>query len=294
METKKGLRKIHISLDKEAYKVLKQKSSYSGLSMNAYLKKIALEVNITTYTIVVHDLSAAISDLDMITFRAGLYQDLVARKGGSISRIEEGDSNDMIRLFYRLRDYLVGYCQKFVDDRNEKLAAESDKIQRLIDESVHSTYRDQNTEYEERRNNSMIVRMTQAEYEQFNKNMEVSKLFEDDVSKYLRNLIMSKYYIWLRYDIEDVNTVNANIYEATRYGKNFILMLYRQGDTQKARELEGLYNEVVHHQIELYKMVCNDRLTLFRRFNRKIHEPGSDSMTNMRLKKERGLWQSQE
>lgn len=294
METKKDLRKIHISLDKEAYKVLKQKSSYSGLSMNAYLKKIALEVNITTYTIVVHDLSAAISDLDMITFRAGLYQDLVARKGGSISRIEEGDSNDMIRLFYRLRDYLAGYCQKFVDGRNEKLAAESDKIQRLIDESVHSTYRDQNTEYEERRNNSMIVRMTQAEYEQFNKNMEVSKLFEDDVSKYLRNLIMSKYYIWLRYDIEDVNTVNANIYEATRYGKNFILMLYRQGDTQKARELEGLYNEVVHHQIELYKMVCNDRLALFRRFNRKIHEAGSDPMTNMRLKKERGLWQSQE
>lgn len=57
METKKDLRKIHISLDKEAYKVLKQKSSYSGLSMNAYLKKIALDVNITTYTIVVHDLS---------------------------------------------------------------------------------------------------------------------------------------------------------------------------------------------------------------------------------------------
>jgi hypothetical protein len=294
MEELKELHRISISLDKESYKVLKQKSSYKGISMNTFLKKLATDVNITTHTIGVHDLSKTIEDLDMITCKAWSYYDQVVRKNESLTRIDKEKCDDMICLFYQLRDYLTGYCQKFVDDRSKKVNSEAEKIQKRIDESIRSSYRDQSIGYEDRKKYNMIVRMTPYEFERLKKNMETAALFGNNVSGYFRNLIMSKYYIELNFENKDIHTFVEVLYAATRYGKNIISLLYNQGETEKAQELESLYNEVQHNERELFDMVHNDRIMLYKHFYRKIHESEDETWKMFSLIKERGLWQSQE
>lgn len=284
----------HISLDKPSYRILKQKSTFCGKSMNAYLKELALETDITIHEVKVHDLTKAIQDIDKITFMASGYQNLVASRDKFFPEVGLDDGEDMIRLFKKLRDYLADYCRDFQSNRQSHMEEESRQIQRILNDSKRSTYRDLQVVFDEPNNYTFIIRLMPDEIEKIKEKMKKTRIFSNDLSRYLRNLIMTKYYVWLEYNLSDADRLSDKVYAATKYGKNFITMMYHQGYecADQGRELEKLYNEVVHDIIELYRMVYNDRLILYKRFDKKIHEAESETENRHRIRRERGFYGS--
>ena len=300
MPSKPGTQIVHLSLDERTHTILRQKASHSNLSMNMYLKKLALSTTMVTYNIIVHDLTKMIDSIDNITFKASGYYYLVAERDDRYPEVGLDDGENMINLFQRLSEFLESYYNDFIGKRKELLTEEEMNIAKAINSAKRSSYRDMTIAKTESDNYHLNFRLSPEEKEQVLKNISNSGMPQGDMSSYFRNLIISKRYIFLTRETEDLFRMGMKIYAGTDYCQRFLTMMYHQGFecADQAKELEVLYNKVLHYENEIWNMVENDRLMIFEKYDAKIHEPvpatTEHRFKKSRRRKEKGVWQSQE
>lgn len=289
-----------IHLDEYSYNMLRQKASYSRQSMSSYLKSLALEADIISYNILVHDLTKMIDSIDNITFKASGYYYLVAERDDRYPEVGLDDGENMIKLFQKLSDFLENYYKDFTGKRKELLTEEEMNIAKAINSAKRSSYRDLTIKVNNPSSFTAEILMIAEEKEQMLKNISESGMPQSDLSSYFRNLIISKRYIFLTRETEDLFRMGMKIYAGTDYCQRFLTMMYHQGFecADQAKELEVLYNKVLHYENEIWNMVENDRLMIFEKYDAKIHEPVPTAMEHKfkksRRRKEKGAWQSQE
>ena len=280
--------------------MLRQKASYSKQSMSSYLKHLAMDVRMSPYNIVVHDLTKMVDQIDNITFKASGYYYLVAERDDRYPEVGLDDGENMIGLFQRLSNYMEEYYKDFTNNRKEQLLKEEKSIGKAITSATRSCYRDQSIEANKPGTYNVEILMSSAEKEQMLKNISESGMPQGDLSSYFRNLIISKRYIFLIRETEDLFKMGMKIYAGTDYCQRFLTMMYHQGFecADQAKELEVLYNKVLHYENEIWNMVENDRLMIFEKYDAKIHEPvpatTEHRFKKSRRRKEKGVWQSQE
>ena len=284
---------LHLTLDQKSFTMLKQKSSYSKKSMSEYLLDLALNVQVVSYNIVIHDLTKMISDIDEMTFKASGYYSLVSQRDTLHPEVTLDDGDNMIRLFAKLSEYMDTSYKEMSVQRQERNTTEEQNLIMAVKTAKRSCYRDMEVIVPPQKVYDVKVMMTVTEKDALIKMLENREVFQADVSAYFRNLILSKRYIVLSQETTDLDKMISNIYAATKYCKIFLNMMHRQGYEceDQAKELEPLYQQVVYYEKEIYNVVANDRLLLYEKYDAKIHEDNKQIGDRRKRRKERGQWQ---
>nr|WP_297704059.1 hypothetical protein [uncultured Butyrivibrio sp.] len=284
---------IHICLDEKSYTILKQKAAFKDLSMNAYLKDLSLNVVMSTYEIAVHNLTEMNIRLDTLTFKASGYYHLVISRDRDHPEVGLDDGESMIKLFKELSAYLDKCYRKLVDIRESDIARERELISQAISKAPRSSYRKTDIEVSVPKPSDVLLTVTQEEKDRIILNIDSSQNSSRDVSGYFRNLILSSRYIKLTRKTDDLNLMAERLYSALRYAKPFITMMYFQGYecADQGRELEKLYKKVQQYEKEIWKIVENDRRSLFEEYDLKIHERTRSKAERRKTRKEKSLCQ---
>ena len=302
MARSQNTQRIHICLDKHSYKVLQAKASYLNKARNAYLIDLASSVTMSAYRIRAHDLTEMIGELDMLTYKASGYYNQVVKRSQDNPVIRDEDIAKMTVLFQKLSTFLEEFYKKLILERDTDIILEAAKIEQSISASAKSGRMNSHIETPSLKTYDVELVMVPQKKEDLMRHLEQAGIdCSDDLSDYFKKLIMAKYYMDLSVETEDMATMSEFIYSAKRYGKAFIIMTHSQKTSDvtalDSGELEVLYNKVLHYQREIWYIVENDRMELYKKYMKKIRLEYSSGYKNLGRKKRRreeGLWQLQE
>ena len=266
MPRTKDAKRLHICLNMESYIILKQKAAYKNISMNEYLKTLALSTKMQTFEIEVHNISQMLAELENLTFKAsGYYNTIIFRNRDNPEvGLEEGES--MIRLFDTLARYMEKSYTYLSDNRKADIEEENRRFQNIICTVPKSTYRNRNIPIEDVNYYDIDLLLTADEKETILNNMR-GTIYQNDISACFRGLIMSKYYITLITRTDDLNKMTDIIYSAARYAKAFMTMMLHQGYecAEQAKRLAKSYEAVRFYQHEIWNIVENDRRVFYQK-----------------------------
>ena len=287
---------MYICLDRESYIMLKQKAAFKNMSMNAFLKDLAMRTVMPSHEIVIYDLTEMNHQLDILTFKASGYYNLITARDRDHPEVGLDDGDNMIRLFTGLSEYLEKSYKEFVLNRESKIQTEREKIKEILKTASRSSYRKTDFEVTVPTKSDIILTVTTEEKDIIYANINQSQGNQDNISGYFRNLIMSKQYVLLKRRYDDLHLMIERIYAATMFGGYFLSMMFHQGYecADQGRELEVLYKKVQQYEKEIWIIVENDRRSLYEEFDLKIHERPKNTLERRKSRKEKALWQSQE
>lgn len=276
MTRSQNIERIHLCLDEQSYKVLQAKAAYERKAMNAYLIDLASRIIMASFTIRVHDLSEMLENLDKLTFKASGYYNRVVERGSDFLSLEPDDAAKMLSLFKNLSSYLANFHEELLKNRDTDIVRESEYIEQVISEAEKSRrmHPDVITELPSRYDVELV--MTPEKKEKLLKNIEKSKVFRgEDLSEYFKTLIMSKYFIDLYVETDDLTCMSEFVYSAKRYCKAFLTIMKHQERNglegmPDYQELMEAYDMVLYHQKEIWKIIENDRKMLYQKYMNKI------------------------
>ena len=302
MARSQNTERIHLCLDEQSYKILLAKAAYQNKSMNAYLIDLASNVIMAPVTIKVHDLNEMLTELDKLTYKASGYYNLVVSRGENIPVLKAEDASKMATLFANLSAYLESFYNELIQKQETAMAVESEYLEQIIAVSEKSCKMKSNVQSMPISTYDVELVMTPEKKEIMLKNIEKSRTGQtEDLSGYFKKLILSKYYLDLFMETNDLEAMTEYIYSAKRYGRAFISLLSRQdiSDTQIEQSnsiLEESYRKVLCYQKEIWNTVENDRKTLYYEYMKKIRIDYKSSVRNLsRVNRSgRAVWLLQE
>ena len=250
----------------ESYTILKQKSAYKKVSMNEYLKDLALNTPMQTFEIGIHDIDQMLTELESLTFKAsGYYNTIIFRNRDNPEvGLDEGES--MIRLFDALAKYMEKRYKYLSDNRKADIEEENRRFQNILGTVPKSTYRNRNISIEDVNYYDIDLLLTADEKEAILNNINRT-IYQNDISACFRAMIMSKYYITLLTRTEDLNKMTDIIYSAARYAQAFMTMMLHQGYecAEQAKRLAKSYETVRFYQHEIWNIIENDRRAFYQK-----------------------------